>query len=97
VVTTSAYDIANARGETMADRTMALKMNGTKNYPGRADLLAFGRLCSVRNPDIVIERIADAMQTALQTYGSRGEPKFLQRMKREWDAGRTSVERTRFR
>ena len=92
VVTTSAYDMANTRGETMADRTMALKMNGTKKYPGRSDLLEFGKLCFVKTPGIVIERIADAMQTALNAHGGRGEPKFLQRMKREWDAGRISVE-----
>ena len=96
VVTTSVYDMTNSRGETMVDRTMALKMNRTKSYPGRADMLEFARLCSVQNPEQVIERIGVAMQAALVQHGSRGDPKFMQRMKREWDTGRKSLERGRF-
>ncbi len=96
VVTTSVYDITNSRGETMVDRTMALKMNRTKSYPGRADMLEFARLCAVQNPEQVIEQIGDAMQAALVQHGSRGDPKFMQRIKREWDAGRKSLEQGRF-
>jgi serine/threonine-protein kinase HipA len=66
VVTTSVYELSNGRGGDMTDRSMALKMNRTKNYPSRTDLLDYAKLCFVKNPDQVTERIADAMQMTLK-------------------------------
>lgn len=96
VVTTSAYDIVSARHGVRVDREMALKMNGTKDYPTRKDLLAFGQLCSVKNPEQVMECIADAMQTTLQEHRDRAEPAFFDRMKKEWDGGRLSLKPSHF-
>lgn len=97
VVTTSAYDLVNGRGETMVDRSLALKLNKTRDYPERSAILDFARLCAVKDPEARMERIADAMQATMQEHGERGEREFMQRMQREWDAGRMSLERTRFR
>lgn len=91
VVTTSAYDLPGRYGATMVDRSMALKMARSRDYPNRAQLLAFAKLCAVRAPEQVLERIADAMQATLQEHGPRAEPAFLARMRREWDAGRLSL------
>jgi hypothetical protein len=44
----------------------------------------------------VLERLADAMQATLQEYGGLAQASFLQRMKREWDAGRHSVASSHF-
>ena len=96
VVTTSAYDLPGRNGATMVDRTMALKMNRSKDYPSRKVLLEFGKLCDVRAPIQVLERLADAMQATLQEYGGLAQASFLQRMKREWDAGRHSVASSHF-
>jgi len=93
VVTTSAYDlISNTSKGVVVGRTMALKMNGVRNYPTRKELLAFGQMCSVKKPEQVIERIADAMQSTLRQHSNRAQAPFFNRIKREWDAGRMSVE-----
>lgn len=97
VVTTSAYDLVNSRGETKVDRSLALKMNKTKDYPSRDVLVDYAALCGVKDPDTVFERIADSMQATLREHGDRGERDFMSRMTREWDAGRNSLARTQFR
>ena len=91
VVTTSAYDIVSSRG-VQVDRAMALKMHGARDYPKRKELLEFGQVCSVKNPEQVLERIADAMQATLQQHSDRVEDAFLIRMKTEWDASRLALE-----
>lgn len=91
VVTTSAYDLVGPGGTTAVDRTMALKMRGSKNYPNRQELLSFAQLCSVNRPDIIIERIADAMQKTLVDHLHRMEAALGKRLKSEWDAGRQSL------
>ena len=96
VVTTSVYDLPGASGRTMVDRTMALKMNRRRDYPTRKELLEFGKLCGVAKPELILERFGDAMQASLDEHGARAEPAFLARMKREWDAGRLSLEASRF-
>jgi len=98
VVTTSAYDLVNPRTQAkMVDRRLALNLNKSKDYPNRQQLHEFGRnICFVKQPEQVIERIGDAMQKTLQQHGSRAEAAFLKRMKREWDDGRLSLERSRF-
>jgi serine/threonine-protein kinase HipA len=97
VVTTSAYDLISSpsRG-VVVDRTMALKMSGARDYPNRKDLMTFGKMCSVKKPEQVIERIADAMQNTLEQHSNRAELTFFNRIKREWDAGRMSLEPSHF-
>lgn len=97
VVTTSAYELVNGKGETTVDRTLALKMSKTRDYPNRDTLLEYARLCAVRDPDPVIERIGEAMQATLREHAQRGEHEFIGRMTREWNAGRASLERSQFR
>ena len=94
VVTTTAYEHTDHRtGRTMVDRTLALKLNGAKIYPLRNELLRFGAdICHVRHPEQVIDRIAAAMTDTLTANRSRIDAKFLQRLTREWDEGRLSVE-----
>ncbi|MES2535958.1 MAG: type II toxin-antitoxin system HipA family toxin [Pseudomonadota bacterium] len=93
VVTTTAYDLVNPKpGTTMVDRKMALNLNHGKEYPNRKDLLEFAKICFVKHPGQVLERIADAMQATLEEHGGRLEKQFLDRMKREWDEGRHSLE-----
>jgi len=97
VVTTSAYDLVNGRGDTMVDRSLALKLNKTRDYPNLGTVLDYARLCAVKDPEARMERIAEAMQATMQEYAALGDRDFIQRMTREWDAGRKSLERTRFR
>ena len=54
------------------------------------------KLCSVKKPEQVIERIADAMQVTLDQLRDRADTQFFNRIKQEWDAGRTSLERSQF-
>lgn len=96
VVTTSAYDLISPSKGAVVDRTMALKMNGVRDYPARKELLTFGQMCSVKKPEQVIERIADAMQSTLNQHSHRAEVPFFNRIKREWDAGRMSLEPSHF-
>lgn len=97
VVTTSAYDQTNARtGAKMTDRTMALNLNKSKNYPDRDTLIAYGKnFCFVKEPEKVISRIADSMQVVLGKYTDRVENSFLKRITAEWDSGRLSLEPAR--
>ncbi len=96
VVTTSAYDLAGRNGLVMADRSMALKMHRSRDYPSHQDMLEFGKLCGVKSAEQVLERIADAMEATLNEHGARAEAGFLARMKREWDGGRHSLKPGRF-
>lgn len=96
VVTTSAYDLVGSRGSMHVDRSLALKMKKTKNYPNRAGLLDYANFCSVKNPEAIIEKIGEAMQATLREQGDRGGKEFMRRMRNEWDGGRKSLERTQF-
>jgi serine/threonine-protein kinase HipA len=93
VVTTAAYDDLNLRtGKMQTDRTLALKLNKSKNYPTRETLIAFGKQhCHIRSPEKSIERIGDAMHDTLAAHGSRVESGFLDRMSREWQEGLASI------
>jgi len=74
------------------DRTLALKLNKSKNYPTRETLIAFGKQhCHIRSPEKSIERIGDAMHDTLAAHGSRVESGFLDRMSREWQEGLASI------
>jgi serine/threonine-protein kinase HipA len=89
VVTTSIYGSTSARtGITKYDRTLALNLSKSKDYPNRTTLIEFGtRACEVRHPDQVLERIADAMMATLAELGDRIEPRLLAQMREEWNAG----------
>lgn len=94
VVTTAVYDHENQRtGRMMTDRTLALKLNKSKSYPTREEMLDFGiRHCGVRQPEQVIERIAQAMHETLQEHRNLFPQVFAQRINAEWDSGRSSLE-----
>lgn len=86
VVTTSLYGTTHPRTFiTKYDRTLALKLNKSRNYPTLNTLLAFGRdHCSVTHPDRVIERIAAALSATLhENRGSIPEP-LWQGLNTEW-------------
>ena len=90
VVTTSIYALSpSAAGITKYDRTLALNLAKSKQYPDRATLLDFGRaICQVARPERVLERIADAMTQTLREERERIPGELLGLMSSEWDAGR---------
>ncbi len=94
VVTTATYDHENKRtGSMMTDRTLALKLNKSRTYPTRQEMLDFGtRDCGVQQPEQVIERIAQAMHETLQEHRNLFPQACAQRLSDEWDAGRSSLE-----
>jgi serine/threonine-protein kinase HipA len=89
VTTTTIYDHYNPKsGQSLVDRTMALKLNGKKNYPSRQELLAFGaNQCMLRRPEDVINRIAEAMHEALRINSERLDPTLHAAISQEWEAG----------
>lgn len=90
VTTTTVYENYNPKsGQSLVDRTLAIKMNKVKAYPDRQQLIEFGRKhCGVANPGLIIERIAQAMSEALQANHARIDAELLSTMQKEWDAGR---------
>ena len=85
-MTTSLYGTTHPRTFiTKYDRTLALKLNKSRNYPTLNTLLAFGRdHCSVTHPERVIERIAAALSATLhENRGSIPEP-LWQGLNTEW-------------
>ncbi|MCG9042106.1 type II toxin-antitoxin system HipA family toxin [Laribacter hongkongensis] len=98
VVTTSMYNLQSRdTGPAVYDRQLALKLAGTKAYPGRTELLQFGRVhCHVAHPERVIERLCDAMQDTLEQERCRIEnTDQLRVLKKEWAAGIQSLQMTR--
>jgi serine/threonine-protein kinase HipA len=93
VVTTSIYSVSNQRlGITKYDRTLALKLAKSRNYPDRQTVYDFAaQACEVSHPEHVIERLADAMSATLAEFSGHVEPEILQKMSAEWDAGRLSL------
>jgi serine/threonine-protein kinase HipA len=89
ITTTSVYSHYSARmGREVADRSLALKLNKRKAYPERDELLAFGsQHCLVRQPEKVIERVAQAMLESLAEHKPRIEPELFMAMSKEWEAG----------
>lgn len=90
VTTTTVYENYNPKsGRSLVDRTLAIKMNKTKNYPDRQQLIEFGRKhCAVDRPALIIERIAEAMAEALANNQHRTDGELFSGMQTEWDAGR---------
>lgn len=89
VVTTSIYAIANPRTFiTKYDRTLALNLRKSRNYPDREGLLAFGREeCGVARPETVIDRIADALSATLKEQRDRVPSALWQQLNKEWRIG----------
>jgi serine/threonine-protein kinase HipA len=86
VVTTSLYGATNPRTQiTKYDRTLALKLRKSRNYPDLATLLEFGRdHCGVSNPKEVIERIADSLGATLKDNRGRIPDELWQGLNTEW-------------
>lgn len=86
VVTTTVYSVQNPKnGATKVDRTMALNLNKTKSYPPIEDIIAFGeKVCLVRNPREVIQKIQAAQELVCKTHADRIEPGFMKLIKAEW-------------
>lgn len=91
VTTTTVYENYNPKSRrSLVDRTLAIKMNKTKDYPDRQQLIEFGRKhCAVDRPALIIDRIAEAMSQALAAHRSRVDAELFVGMQREWDVGRT--------
>ena len=87
VVTTTVYSIPHPKtGATKVDRTLALNLNKTKSYPMTEDLLAFGeKVCLVRNPLEIVERIKAGKKVACKNQADRINPAFLKSIKNEWE------------
>ncbi len=72
VVTTTIYRYTRFDGgPELEDRTMALKLlrgrHQTRAYPATEELMAFGRrVCGIAKPEVVIQRIAQAMSETLE-------------------------------
>jgi serine/threonine-protein kinase HipA len=94
VVTTSAYNFEDKRtGRVLSDRTLALKLNKSNTYPTRKELIAFGRdYCFVAKPEVVIDRIAQAMSEVMKENRSLFPAEFGNRMAREWEDGVASLQ-----
>lgn len=94
VVTTTLYAYERASGERVTDRTMALRLRKgrearTREYPGRAALLAFGQeVCGVEEPAPVVEALSGAMAEVLEAARSdeRIPRATLAGLRREWTA-----------
>ena len=90
VTTTTVYENYNPKsGQSLVDRTLAIKMNKAKVYPDRQQLIEFGRKhCGIANPGAIIERISDAMSEALSAHKVHIDVELFSTMQKEWDAGR---------
>ncbi|MBC3206873.1 type II toxin-antitoxin system HipA family toxin [Pseudomonas sp. SWRI111] len=90
VTTTTVYSNYNPKsGRSLVDRTLAIKMNKTKAYPDRQQLIEFGRKhCAVEKPALIIERVAEAMSLALSTHRPTVDAELFAGMRSEWDTGR---------
>ncbi|WP_087722391.1 type II toxin-antitoxin system HipA family toxin [Pandoraea sp. PE-S2T-3] len=97
VVTTTVYSHYDPQsGRTLTDRTLALKLGKSRDYPNRRVLMEFGRTaCGVARPERVIERIASAMFATLEQHKARIDPSFLTAMRAQWEQGCAAVRDTK--
>jgi serine/threonine-protein kinase HipA len=86
VVTTSLYGVTHPRTYiTKYDRTLALKLSKSRNYPDLGMLLAFGQdHCGVARPEEVVERIADALAETLKAHRERVPDELWRGLSAEW-------------
>ncbi|MHB1670239.1 MAG: type II toxin-antitoxin system HipA family toxin [Thiomonas sp.] len=89
IVTTTTYSYEDARtGVQMTDRTLALKMAGSKGYPTREELIRFGRdACHVVDAATVIDRVAEGMTKALEQHAECLPGSLQTTLRKEWDEG----------
>jgi len=89
VVTTSLYGFTHPRTFiTKYDRTLALNLRKSRNYPDREALLAFGREhCAVHSPEQVVDRIAEALSATLKEQRERVPAVLWQQLNKEWQVG----------
>jgi len=95
VVTTAIYPFERPGGVMAIDRTLALKWRSGKRHASRAyptteELLSFGRsVCSVAQPKLIIQRIADAMSDTLHKalVDPRVDKRVLKQIEEPWAAG----------
>jgi serine/threonine-protein kinase HipA len=94
VVTTSIYENIDTRSMRINyDTTLALKLNKKKIYPNRAELMAFGKNeCNVRNPESVLEKIADAMSNTLTEFGELMSAEHGARLRKSWEEGMATAQ-----
>lgn len=97
VVTTSVYDDVDRRtGRIISDRTLALKLRKSNQYPLREALIQFGAGdCHVLKPESVLDRIATAMSETLVAHADLTNKEFMCKLTQQWDEGRSSLEPTR--
>lgn len=93
VVTTSIYAVENPMtGVMQSDQTLALKLNGSRHYPGYQTMLRFGReVCLEPHPEQVIANILDAMHDTLAIDGERVSAELLHRLRQAWGFGGDSL------
>ena len=94
VLTTAIYKYEKfGGGPIVVDNTLALrlmKQSRTKGYPTRKDLLSFGHLkCQVKKPELILDRIAQAMnETLAQMKQDERIPRtLLDKLAASWSTG----------
>jgi serine/threonine-protein kinase HipA len=89
VVTTSIYGFTHPRTSiTKYDRTLALNLRKSREYPDRDSLFAFGREhCGVHAPERVIDRIAEALSATLKDQREKIPAKLWDNLNKEWQVG----------
>lgn len=96
VVSTMAHRQQSPAGMRIitSDRTMALTLRGSKAYPGRDQLLSFGRDdCGISNPEHVLDRLATGLEQAMATHASRFPRAFVRQMEKAWSQGLNGLTR----
>lgn len=96
VVTTTIYSYVRPQtGESVVDRTLALKLfSGAKDrrYPTRAELVRFGReICHTSRPELMFDRIATAMGESLREHRGRFNNEYAALLAAEWESGRAAL------
>jgi len=96
VVTTAVYSYPSPKtGESLTDRTMALKLHiggSTTRYPIRCELIQFGRkVCGIERPQEAIDRIATAVSETMKDELRRVPDSIRQLMVDAWGEGLTSM------
>ena len=93
VVTTSVYDFEDKQsGRILSDRSLALRLNKSNSYPTRKALITFGKdYCFVAKPEVVIDRIAQAMSEVLLEHKCIFPTVFANRLAHEWQDGLLAI------
>lgn len=86
VVTTAVYETTNSRtGMNIVDRTLALNLNKTRDYPNIRTLCEFGKkICLVDHPEMIIEQIEEAKLKVISDNRGRIDSVFMEKMQESW-------------